>query len=69
MASPQTYHIISDIDKRGYVLVKRDTDGKTAELKPNWLRETRSGAMQPRSRAIAIRLDHFVQWQKGETEQ
>jgi len=55
------YEILTEPDVRGYVMVKRLADGKTATCKAAWLKpvphiESPTHVM-PRSRVKSIRLD------------
>ena len=59
------YEILDEPDERGYVMVKRLADGKTAQVKAAWLKRVSdsSDVWMPRSRTKAIRLAYFCDWQ------
>jgi hypothetical protein len=51
------YEILDEPDGRGYVMVKRLADGKTAQVKAAWFKPAPDGnGMIPRSRVKAVRL-------------
>ena len=51
------YEILDEPDERGYVMVKRLADGKTAQVKAAWFKPAPDGnGMIPRSRVKAVRL-------------
>ncbi len=52
------YEILDEPDERGYVMVKRLADGKTATCKAAWLKDAPGGELTkvPRSRVKAVRL-------------
>ena len=58
------YEILTEPDVRGYVMVKRLADGKTATCKAAWLKAAPGGelAKVPRSRVKAIRL-YLLDWE------
>ena len=52
------YEIMGEPDERGYVMVKRLADGKTATCKASWLKDAPGGELTkvPRSRTKALRM-------------
>lgn len=60
------YEILDEPDVRGYVMVKRLADGKTATCKASWLKPAPHGESQahvmPRSRVKALRMS-MLDWE------
>ena len=57
------YEILDEPDERGYVMVKRVRDGKTAQVKAAWFKPAPDGnGMIPRSRVKALRMS-MLDWE------
>lgn len=52
------YELLTEPDEKGYVMVKRLSDGKLAPCKASWLKAAPGGelAKVPRSRTKALRM-------------